>query len=225
MGGPIGALSCAMAILGGYWPILVYFAPVAFICNPGALCGVIPALPQIVTFLWYWKRSVRAGEKIDRTLGRLPWWKLKDLFWPSKSVGLVNGVHYPEVEMYMGIAVLVIWKVSYWWVPLILSLLVSSGLFFQLQRIPSRSLYLATLSICLLTRLDFLTCQQSFLVLVLQGYLLLRNSSIYPSFPFSQWWKRPSELYQKPINGEWPNVTGYLIGHKISDYKGAFALR
>ena len=223
IGGWFGAFSCFMAITGGYWPILVYFMPVAAIVNPWCLLGVIPALVQIVPFAWYWPKSVRANEKVDPKFGRLPWWKLKDLFIPSQSVSVTNGVHYPEVEMYMGLAVLFIWHVSWWWVALCVALLYVLGLISPLQRIPARALYLATLGIVFLTQENLI----SPLMLFLQGSLLLRNCSIYPSFPFSQWWNKPSVLYTRPSKAyNWPFNTGYLSGKKTGGYyAGAFSLK
>jgi len=221
IGGPIGWISCAMAVTGGYWPILVYFMPVAALVNPSSLLGLVLAIPQIIAFAWYWKRSIRSGEKVDRNLGKLPWWKLRDLFWPSKSVSLVNGVHYPEAEMYMGIAVLFIWKVSWWWVPLILGAMIAVGLIPPVQRISARTLYLISFSIAIFSAsaIHNLSPNIQLGFLSLQLYLLYRNSSIYPSFPFSQWWNKPSKIY--------PNAdyTGYLTSIKKNSYRGAFALK
>lgn len=213
IGGPLGWISCAMAVTGGYWPILVYFLPVAAFLNPSCLIGLILALPQIIPFIKYYRASVRYGQTIDRNFGKLPWWKLKDLFIPSNSVALVNGVHYPEAEMYMGIAILFIFHPSFWHVPLALGILISIGLIPQVQRIPARSLYLVTLSVAFLASESYLSTP----LLIFQSLLLLRNSEIYPSFPFSQWWDKPSKRLQ--------DVTGYLKEIKVRDYQGAFALK
>lgn len=231
IGGWFSVISCGMAILGGYWPILVYFMPVAVILNPLCLLGVFLGLPQIIPFLWYWPKSVRSGsnENTEYTLndpkiGRLPIWKLKDLFIPTEDIGPTNGVHYPEVAMYMGIAVLFIWQVSYWWIPCILSILISIGCLSSIQRIPARVLYLLTISIAFLAS----SCKEPFdmTFLVLQGLVLLSNSSIYPSFPFSQWWDRPSRLYasESDYHG-YPHFSGYLNGIKVKDYVGGFSLK
>ena len=221
IGGPIGWISCGMAILGGYWPTLVYFLPVAALLNPTCLIGLIIGLPQIIPFAWYWPRSIRAGEEFDRKQGRVPWWKLKDLLIPSNSVAPTNGVHFPEVEMYMGMAILLIWKASLWWVPLIMAIIILIGIVPPVQRIPSRALYLLTLSFVFLTR-----NQLSIPLVMLQAWLLLRNASIYPSFPFSQWYDKPSRLYARyKDKSKWPHFSGYLEGVRHADYQGAFRLR
>lgn len=229
LGGPAGALSFGMAILGGYWPILIYFAPVAALVNPSCLWGLLIGLPQIIPFLWYWPKSVRHKQNADRGFGRLPWQKLKDLFIPTQSRGITNGVQFPEVEMCMGIAILFVWKASWWWGPLIYSILVCIGWFPQAQRISARALILASFCVA------YISCKRiheisldSYLgnaLILIQSLALLRNSSIYPSFPFSQWWDRPSRLYSKrPKSYNWPFLTGYLENRRISEYQGAFRL-
>ena len=222
IGGWFGVFSCFMAITGGYWPILVYFMPVAIIVNPICLLGIIPALPTILAFSWYWPKSVRSKQKVDRNFGKIPWWKLKDLFIPTNNIGTTNGVHYPEVEMYVGIAILLLFShLSIWHLGILTALLIALGIVTSVQRIPSRALYLLTLSICgAVSAKEYLP-----ILTFLQGYLLFQNASIYPSFPFSQWWDRPSKLYhKKPKANNWPFITGYLENKKISDYKGAFSL-
>lgn len=213
---------CFMAITGGYWPILVYFLPIAGIINPLCMLGSIPALCQIIPFVWYWPKSIRSGEKADKNFGRLPWWKLMDLFIPAKNTAPTNDAHYPEVEMYMGIAILFIWQVSWWWILFGLCVLIICGILPSIQRIPCRAIYLLTFLLAAMSKTNLIP---NYIVL-LQMYFLLRNSSIYPSFPFSQWWKRPSELYHKAkLDGTWPNVTGYLSNIRISSYKGAFRMK
>ena len=220
--GWMGPFSCFMAITGGYWPIFVYFMPFAAIVNPLCLIGIIPALCQIIPFLKYWPKSVRSEMKIDRNIGKLHWSDLKYLFIPRRSTGLINGVHYPETEMYMGIAVLFIWQASWWWITAVYSIFVLCSFLNPIQRIPARALYLLTFSLVYLSNNNY----ASPVLILLQVLLLLRNSSIYPSFPFSQWWDKPSKLYSShPYNGVWPNCTGYLNEQRISSYKGAFALR
>ena len=232
IGGWFGAFSCFMAITGGYWPILVYFLPVAAIINPRCLLGIIPALVQIAPFLWYWPRSVRSGESNDPTIGRLPWWKLRDLVLPTNSLKPTSGVHFPEVEMYMGISILFIWSldriVFYPFLCCIVLLLI--GKVPSIQRIPARALYLLTFLLTFLASQNIGNLGLSNVLLAIltfiQSFLLLRNSSIYPSFPFSQWWDRPSKLYSRPYDKDtWPFFTGYLWNNQTSGYKGAFSLR
>lgn len=222
LSGPYGALCFGMALLGGYWPVLVYFAPVAILCNPACLWGVFLGLPQIIPFLWYWPRSIRAGAVFNKKEGSIPWWKLKDLFILTNDLAPTNGVHYPEVAMYMGIALLLI-GFNWWDLIALIAVLVSCGLLpFHIQRIPSRCLFLATTAIAISASMGK-TLQAP--LILLQSFLLLKNSSIYPSFPFSQWWDKPSKLYKNHNRGSYPHSTGYLFNERISEYKGAFRLK
>lgn len=212
---PLQPLFLTMAILGGYWPILVYMAPLCLIFSPlNCVLGLLTAFPQVIPFIKYWKRSVRSGQKVDKKTGSIPWRKLKDLFWPTNSVGLTRGVHYPEVAMYMGIAPFFTYgNLTIWHLLLGLGLLLTVGIIPPIQRIPARALYLITFSIC------FLIKEVPIYLLVFQSFLLLQNSSIYPSFPFSQWWGRPSKVYPKA------DYTGYLTNKKTNDYLGGFSLK
>lgn len=222
-GGPWGALGLNMSLLGGYYPILVYILPVVAIMGSYyTILAVLLAAAQILPFLGYFKRSVRMGEKVDRKFGRVPWYRLLDLISPKRFIGTVNGVHYPEVMMYMGIAPFLIANLrNIWGVTLLLGVMIACGLIPPFQRIPGRVLYLITLAISFLSQ----QASISWIVLTIQSVLLLRNSSIYPSFPFNQWWNKPSKLYaQKPKQYNWPFVTGYREGVRISDYAGAFRL-
>lgn len=215
IGGWFGIFSCFMAITGGYWPILVYVLPVAVFMNQTCLWGLLPALIQIIPFAWYWPKSIRFKQNIDKNQGKLYIWKLKDLFIPSNSVSLTNGVHYPEVSMYLGLAGFLIFHSSIWLLPLVLGILVAVGLIPPVQRIPARSLYLVTLSAVFLA----LESHPGIPLTIFQAFLLMRNSSLYPSFPFSQWWQKPSQCYPDS------DYTGYLTNSKKHDYEGAFALR
>ena len=224
-GGLLGGLGWAMSLLGGYYPVLVYVMPLILMLQPlSFIGGSLLASSQLLPFLGYFKRSIRCKEKTDKSFGRLPIWKLKELFIPPKTQDHVNGVHFPEVSLYMGIAVLFIWQASWWWAPLIFSILIVVGILPAIQRISSRSLYLFSVSLSILISSHFPQYGGVSLFL-LQGLLLLQNSSIYPSFPFSQWWDRPSRLYtKKPKMNNWPHLTGYLEGRSISDYRGSFRL-
>ena len=221
-GGLLGAFGWGMSLLGGYYPVLVYVMPVILLLQPlSFIGGLFLASGQLLPFLGYFKRSIRNGQKVDKKFGRLPWWRLTDLFIPRKTQDHVNGVHYPEVAMYTGIAVLFIWQVSWWWIPIIFSSLVSVGVIPPFQRIPARALLLLAIAMAAI----FSESSNSISLLILQGFLLLQNASIYPSFPFSQWWDKPSILYtKKPKMNNWPHLTGYLEGRSISDYRGSFRL-
>ena len=227
-GGYLGGTAWGLSLFGGYYPILVYIMPLILLLQPlSFLLGLSMTTPQLLPFLGYFKRSVRNGEKIDRNFGRLPWWKLKDLFIPTANRGTTNDVHYAEVMIYMGIVILFVWHWSWWWCGLVTAFFVTVGLIPAIQRIPARSLYLVTFALTYISSMCLQDMNRSLLMSfsIFQAFLLLRNSSIYPSFPFSQWWNKPSRLYsRKPKAYGWPFNTGYLLERRISNYEGAFRL-
>lgn len=221
-GGLIGGIGWTMALFGGYYPILVYIMPLILLLQPlSFVIGCFMASSQLLPFWGYFKKSIRNGVKIDRDFGRVPLWKFISLVIPFRSYKIINGVHYPEMEMYMGIAPLLIWNSSWKLVFLGISLLFCLGIFPSLQRIGARSLYSLSFLIAIITVQEPLGLH----FLILHGFLLLYNSSIYPSFPFSQWWDQPSRLYLKKQKADgWPFNTGYLLNRKVSVYAGSFRL-
>lgn len=230
--GPMGWISFGMTLLAGYYPPLVYVLPVAILLNPSIFLGILIGLPQVIPFFWYWPKSIRSGKKENAAFGRVPVNHLLDLIVPSSKLRPTNGVHYPEVAMYLGIAPLFIFYLSWWWVPLVISCLVCVGALPQMQRIPARALYLLSLSLTYLAlqeilHIHFLTDPIRLTILILiQSLCLLNNASIYPSFPFSQWWDKPSQLYSRyPKDATWPNFTGYLEEERRMQYAGGFCLK
>jgi hypothetical protein len=165
-------------------------------------------------------------EKADKNFGKLPFHRLTELFLPTWKQVTTNGVMYPEMMMYTGIAVLFIWNVSWWWLALIFAILTACGLISPIQRIPSRSFYLLTLSLAtLIAQGGSHSYAEPVSIFLMQAYLLIHTASIYPQFPFTQWWDRPSKLYnKKPKSYNWPFNTGYLVDKRISEYRGAFRL-
>lgn len=222
LGGIPGGICLGMSLLGGYYPPIIYVLPVMMVLCPGAVVtGLLLGLPQIIPFLWYYRRSIRMGQTLDRNWGRIPFRKFIDLILPHESTAPTNGVHYPEVAMYMGvIPFFFVWHWSWWWIAIVFSLLVCFGFLKPIQRIPARSLYLLTFSVAALLP------QVPIEVLFLQALLLLSNASIYPSFPFSQWYNRPSRLYARYSDPDaWPLFSGYLTGRKTRGYVGGFSLK
>lgn len=216
-GGKFGAFCFGMAILGGYWPTLVYIAPALIIWHPILIFGILLAIPQLIPFLWYWPKSVRAGVKHDPNFGKVPLWRYLDLILPNRIQNTINGVFWPEMAMYCGlIPFLAIssMKLNGW-----LMLMVSS-FFVRIQRIPARSLYIFSIGLIMLSLNSHIT----FPILFIQGWLLLENSNIYPHFPFCQWWDKPSSLDYSDIS-KWPGFTGYMTGTKTAGYVGGFSLR
>ena len=223
--GWFGVFAFGMAILGGYWPTVIVSLPI-FLYNPICFLGAILALPQIIPFLKYYPKSIRAKKKIDPAWGRMP---LKRFFfrlqWPENGM-----IHYPEYSFGVGICIpLALYHFLFqhfvgWAIFTIIGFIGSQGVF-VLDRIPARFVYLMSFSLVMgavfalhSIRIDYLLPP----LIVLQFFLLWKNRDIYPSFPFSQWWKKITE--HKFIGKEWPNNTGYMTGEHHHDYFGGFSL-
>jgi len=221
--GPFGILSMAMALYGGYYPILIYLMPfIIVIHTKTVLLGILFALPQLIPFLWYYLKSVRLWAK-DLS-GKVPPWKLWEFIIPVRNRTHTNGVMFMEMQMYTGIAIFFIWfSHSRFWLVLVFALLVATGSAMKWDRIPARALYLATLALAVLATDGLhLSGIDPVAILLLQAALLLFNLDIYPSFPFTQWWRKPSEYYKSYV---YPG-THYLKETKSKPmYQGAFSLK
>lgn len=218
--GWVGMVAFGMAILGGYFPIMLAGFPIFFF-NPSCLWGVVLALPQVIPFLRYYPKSIRANKPFDKAWGRMPLKRyLCSLRWPENGM-----IHYPEYSFGVGVCFfLAMLHPSWWWITAIYAFIGSQGVFI-LDRIPARFVYLVSFSLVMASVLALGSLQTNDLVLpliILQGFLLWKNRDIYPSFPFSQWWRKFDDW--KFVGKEFPNNTGYMTGEHHHDYYGGFAL-
>ena len=216
---PYGAICFGMAILGGYWPILITMLPITLL-NPSCMWGVILGIPQIIPFLWYFPKSIRAVQKPDRNYGKMPIWRffVRTTF-PS------NGVHYPELVFGVGLcSFLWIKTISIWWLFALIGFLGTQG-YPLVARIPSRFLYLLGFSLIMASLMPLNAYYSHLLwtvVVTTQVFLLWPNRGIYPHFPYSQWWRKPDmSIYTGKL---WPNNTGYMHEEHHQDYFGGFSL-
>lgn len=217
-----GVLAFGLAILGGYWPIILAGFPI-FFYNPLCLCGSVLALPQIVPFFRYYPKSIRATKKLSPVWGRMPVKRyIISLRWPENGM-----IHYPEYSFGVGICLpLAFYHFFFqhfggWAIMAIYGLIGSQGLFI-LDRIPARFVYLVSFSLIMASVFAIRDTKYIIPMIILQGFLLWKNRDIYPSFPFSQWWRKISE--HKFIGKDWPNNTGYMNEEHHHDYYGGFAL-
>lgn len=232
MDGPVAGLAFGMVLLAGYYPIVVYMVPAIIfwsLYNPWVLLGLVIGLPQIIPFLFYWNKSVRSlKDNKDMDFKLLPR-ELINFFFKINDVTPKNGVHYPEFSIYLGMIPLftICLSDSRFWLLLIYSLLVVMGIFPKIQRIRARALYAATFSIALLSAHGIMLLSEAliFILTLFQSYQLLQNNSIYPSFPFSQYSRKPSVLYSsKRDTSKFPFQSGYLFEDKTDGYRGGFSL-
>lgn len=212
--GWIGATSLGLAILGGYWPILLTVLPMALL-NPSCVWGLMLALPQTIPFLWYFPKSIRAKTKVDPKWGRMP---ISRFFFSSCFPE--NGIHYPEYSFGIGVcAILAFLHPNYWALFAIFSFLASQG-FFSIARIPSRFVYFMSFAMIMCSLNAIRDTIYIVPLIVGQMILLWKWRNQYPHFPFSQWWKKKHTF--KGIN--WPNNTGYMNEEHHHNYFGGFSL-
>ena len=211
-----GAFCFGMAILGGYWPIIVTFSPLLVI-NPSALWGVILGLPQIIPFLWYFPCSVRAKKRHDPQWGRMPWKR----YFLSLTIPENGMIHYPEYSFGVGICAFlwVFGPVFYKTLSIFGLIMASSGLF-VIDRIPARWVYLVSISLIMASLNAPGLTNWIIPAMVIQCFLLWKWRYQYPHFPFSQWWKK-EHVYS---GVDWPNNTGYMNGVGHQKYFGGFSL-
>ena len=219
MSGWVGMVAFGMAVLGGYWPTLLAGFPIFFF-NPSCLFGGILALPQIIPFLHYFPKSIRAKKKPDPNWGRMP---IKRYF--IRLCFPENEIHYPEYSFGIGLcAILWLFKANIWDFLVIYGFIGSQG-WFVLDRIPARFVYLVSFSLIMASihALGSLQTHELMLPLIVgQVFLLWKNRDIYPHFPFSQWWRKITD--HKFVGTDWPNNTGYMTGKHHQDYYGGFSL-
>lgn len=242
IGGPIGAISFGLAILGGYWPVLIYFAPIALALNPEISAGLVLGLPQIIPFCWYWPKSIRHGRKADGKFGAVPLWRFFDLLAPDLGRTSINGVLFTEMSMYAGILALafaIMAPISMWTGVMVGAAILSLG--FAPFRIPARWLHLFTYGLVFtavsgMSRVS--STQAAWFLLFLQAFDLSRNAGLQPIWPFCEWVKKPSQHFTNGlialkenignfrVSGlPFPFFTGYLLGVRTLGYTGGFSLK
>lgn len=219
--GWLGVLSFGMAVLGGYWPILVVTLPVILL-NPTSVWGIFLGLPQILPFLWYWPRSVRAKTRAS-SAGRMPLHR----FFISHTFP-TDGFHFPEFAWGIGLVLpIALLSVSVWWIFAIIAFLGTQGMV-KIARIPARFLYFLAFSLIMSGNcaLESHYSQHLLLgVIILQAIFLWRWRYLYPSFPFSQWWRSPSYYFSKFVqSSKWPYFSGYYFNKHQTWYRGDFRL-
>lgn len=233
LGGWPGAVSLAMSILGGYWPILIYFIPVFF----GAyylwgyefwplLTGLLLATPQIVKTALYYPKSIRTWPK--KQSGSVPWWKFFDLLGGDRTFYKINGVFGWEMALFSGFLTfpLICCSESRIW-PLALISCVFCLLWGPFRH-PCRGLHLFSFSLVWMATSGFSGIPTALkpLFLGIQAWSLLRNSRVYPWHPFAERIKKPSEWFSRePDLNKFPYFTGYFHELPTRGYTGGFSLK
>lgn len=246
LGGPLGMISAAMAILGGYWPLCVYFFPVAI----GTyllwdynlfwfIGGSLISLPQIIPFMRYYPKSVRAKKTGNPgRFGKMPVSRLLNLILPDNSSKYVNGVLSQEMALYIGPIPLVMtyFSESMAWLILPVAFLGMIGVLPSFGRISARWIHLFNFSLVWLAVSGMTRFFEPpgtkegviWVLLALQAAMLLVNRQQLSYWPFTEWWKKPSEFWKggySEFNSDYPYFAGYVTETKTPGYTGGFALQ
>ncbi len=229
LGGILGAVCLGMAILGGYWPVLIYFVPLvawSMVGQKELILGVIIGLPQIIPTLFYYPRSIRTLK--HNLKGTVPLWKFLDLFWGDRKWCFINGVAYTEMALFCGILtpIFALMSDSKAWIGLFVSFLLC--LFWGPLRITARALTVFSFFLVWMAVSSFQGVPDKFKVvfILIQAWSLLKNADIYPHHPFCEPNKRPSFWFSKsPDINKFPYFTGYYHEIPTRGYTGGFSLK
>ena len=247
----IAGFSLGMTILAGYYPVGIQVAAIGFTffflwpgrTLPWIPIGVLIGLPQLIPFIKYLPRTIRAGGHDD--IGKVPWWHPITLVVPRAFRYNINGVGYWEMSYYVGLVpLLVIWHAtsSAWAIMVIAYLLMIGVGATSLPRIPARWSYafqfslgwLATSGLwnmCLPDRVVYLLC------FIQAADLLLNNGGLLVTRPYSELPRRPSRAFKnrlteylgKPdgrVSGlPYPLFTGHINEIKTLGYSGGMQLK
>lgn len=229
LGGWVGMLCYGMAVLGGYWPLVIPFSILVAIMSPESLFGVFLAIPQILLFLNYYPRSIRVSHKQDHKFGRVPAWKFLDLFFGDRRFMKINDLFPFEMAMYIGVIPMFLLPFTEEWVTLGIGLVAGlASMFYSPFRIPARSLHLfnSCLVIAAVSGLSHAGLNQTFILILLfvQGYMLLKNADMYPLHPFAEPCKKPSVWLKGGYTAKFPTFTGYYHDRRTKGYTGGFCL-
>jgi len=234
IGGWIGAVSLGMAILGGYWPILINFLPIivgAYILwgYPiwPLLIGSALALPQIILTLNYYPRSIRTWKNTSKA-GKVPAWKFLDVFLGDRTHCKINDVFSWEMSCYSGLALFLAFFGSST-AALVMFISAILSMTYSVFRLPCRMLHLFSFCLvwCATSGLQNLDNSYTILIVLIQAFLLLRNADIYPWYPFAEPIRKPSYYFEKESYdlSKFPYFTGYFHERATKGYTGGFCLK
>jgi len=226
----LGGLALALAIAGGYWPLVLYSLPFTYKALPFALPFIIPQL--IVTY-FYMRTSVRALKKKPEVQNSsIPPIHVLSLIY-RLDINM-RGQLWPELSYAVGPIVLLcaLYSGNLLLAALaIFAVLLMVGCIPTLGRIPARAAYLLTMAIVLMASESYLLLppKVALLFLVFQiFFILIHHEEVLIPIPFAEPAKRPSDAFKLPedaprgiiANLPYPTFTGYLSGVRGIPYHG-----
>lgn len=227
----ISSVAFGMILLSGYYPIGIQMLGISILASLlwgrnllWVPIGVLIGLPQLVPFLRYLPKTIRmrTNEKVD--------------------VGFWEKTWYPGITA----LILVIYSSSRIWLLLVISVLLSLGLFSKyLPRISYRWLF--TVQFCLgwmaVSGLSNITSNFMLVtsLLIIQAFdLYYHNSKLIPTYPYAELQKRPQQAFNTKLTAfleanlksdervsglPYPLFTGIINGIKTLGYCGGMQLK
>jgi len=239
--GWVGAVGLGMCLLAGYYPLLIFMVPLALWNNPICALGVIIGAIQVCPFCIYLLRSIRTCVHTRSKAGKASIFSLLNAITGTIPNRSISGVGYPEVVTYCGILAIpcAFFAHSSMWVILALSIVMMFGVNLPFSRNPARACFLFQFALVwlMVNGLSNLAIDWRIALLV-QGFSLMANRDLFPVFPFSEQWRKPSYWFESKFVNEikslvkdriisglpFPHFTGYINDFKVLPYTGGFAI-
>ena len=217
----LSSVAIGMILLAGYYPLSMYLLPCGFLLFPQVLpflLGLVIGLPQLIKFIKYLPKTVRATSRED----------VKPNFW--------------EYNYYIGIVPIILlitnlqWRYLWILVPIVISYLLRNYLPRVYQRAWIISAYIGVyFSLLLCQKMDINTL---FIILILQSYDLWRHRQAMVTRPFNELQKKPSLAFDTKLTryleanlGDtrvsglpWPIFTGLINKIRTVGYRGGMRL-
>jgi len=231
VGSDLSGVSLALAVAGGYWPLIFYALP--FIHFKAIAIAALISIPQLIITWRYMHTSVRSLPKNPELKnGYIPPLHLLSLIYRLDIN--IGGQLWPELAYTVGPIVLILALIDinlYLLCLCILAIFIMVGYIPCFGRVPARASYMLTIALCLMASETFLGLNpnlQIFLTLAQSAFILICHEEVLIPLPFAEPAKRPSDTFKLPedapdgiiSNLPYPTFTGLITGAKGIPYHG-----
>lgn len=248
----LSSLTLGLTLLAGYYPIglqtilIAIGAAMMWGAHPLFVpIGFILGLPQLIPFSKYLPKTIRTYQ--HDSIGKVPWWHFFSLIFPKLFRFPVNGVGYWEMSYYVGIIPILLLPLAtsrVWPLALISAGLMMGCLARKLPRIPARWSFSFQFALGWMATSGFNNCCIDSkiwmsLILIQAVDLLINNSPLFITSPFSELPERPSRAFNTELTeylkenlGDgrvsglpYPLFTGHINRLRTLGYSGGMQLK